>query len=215
MYWDEQERTIPKDIGNCLDTDRLSEAIWAWGRKVEKKGRTIMWVIIIVGIIVSVVLGTILGNDGRERGWIVVIGIFIIVIIALITYSVYSTISMLICAIASINQNTRMSADLALYHCSKLYNFRQSVKKRKEEDKKEQHRRSKETKNEFQDIQNVTLTKKDISPFHIDGKCDVCGAESDILIFCTANIDGEDVECTLCNDCMMKYDATPIRYVEK
>ena len=137
MFSENKKKRIPKSFKDCYRTDSLTNNLWEWCERLEKIGLFLFWVIIVVGVISTIVacaetVNAFGGLSGAEIRYLQESGteipnVFIVFIknallwalYAFIEYFTYHVLALLVGSIASIVQNTRITADLALYNAVK------------------------------------------------------------------------------------------------
>lgn len=114
------EKKIPKSLKDCYATDNVSSNLWNWSNWLEVWGGRVLIILIIIGIISTI-------GDAREISIIdedlvfmtVISSITTWVLYAFIEYCAYNALSLLIAALATIVQNTKITANIALYNTAK------------------------------------------------------------------------------------------------
>lgn len=127
IFSENTEKKIPKSIDDCTKPDKTSRDLWLWCERLEKWGKILFWIIIISGIILSitsaiqiskVTKGIYYTYTDTETSFSFVIFITSLLdtaLYALIEYCTYHVIALLIGALASIVQNSKITANVALY----------------------------------------------------------------------------------------------------
>jgi len=114
---------IPQSLKECYLEDGLSGKLKSWSERLEHGGEIIFRILIIVGIISTIVDGIEAKHMEDITGgsvWVTIISSLIIwSLYAAIEYFVYRALSLLIAALASIVENTRITANVALYSKAK------------------------------------------------------------------------------------------------
>ena len=111
----DKERKIPKTLGECLEIDPLSKNLWDWAENLEKFGAIILLLIIIAGIVFTGLAVVEADYNGESLLWRGCSTLFTWVFYAIIEYCVYHALSLLMSALATIVQNTTISANVAAY----------------------------------------------------------------------------------------------------
>ena len=121
--WDARKK-IPKNLKECYETDSVSANLWGWSLWVEKWGRIILFVILAIGTF-STIGVTIEAVEIDSDAWFLVLlsSALTWALYAFLEYCAYHIISLLIASLASIVQNTRVSANVALYNTAKVDGF--------------------------------------------------------------------------------------------
>lgn len=104
-----EEKRIPKNFKDCYTNDSLTDSLWQWVKNLEKIGKIFAILFAIITIIISIAMFE--DTDGAS----VVIGIFVAPIIAFLEYVSFHMIALLLASLASIVQNTKISANIELY----------------------------------------------------------------------------------------------------
>lgn len=131
MFTGNREKHIPKTFKDCYKTDSMSNDLWHWCENLERWGK-ILFILIIVGGLILAITGSITEKEVVIReatSWRDAeteikksfdINAFIYVALettfyAIIEYIMYHIIALLIGALATIVQSTRITANVALY----------------------------------------------------------------------------------------------------
>ena len=119
MFSGNLEKKVPKNFKECCKTDNTSLNLWTWCERLETWGQFLFWFIIAGGVI-SIIASMI--NEQMTTD------LFIITVVetgiwAFVEYCAYHVIALLIASLATIVQNTRISANIALYHEAKAEGF--------------------------------------------------------------------------------------------
>ncbi len=131
MFSGNVEKKVPKSFSQCYETDNTSRNLWIWCERLEKFGKILLWVIIIFGTIIAV--SSSISTEEVTKGYYYTyteeetsfdFALFIVtltktVIYAFVEYCIYHVLALLIAALATIVQNTRITANVALFVNSK------------------------------------------------------------------------------------------------
>lgn len=114
---------IPNSLKACYQEDPVSSNLWTWSERLTLCGRIILIVLIVIGFISTIIDGIVAYDMSYSTGGSVFIAIITSLVswtlYAVIEYFTYHVLSLLIAALASIVENTRISADVALYSKAK------------------------------------------------------------------------------------------------
>lgn len=119
---------VPKSLAECMEYDTFAEQISNWSKRVEQFGKCIFIILIITGVILSItgsyVETTSSGYlsvyyDTEFSGSLFLTNIVTWGIYSLIEYCVYHAIALLLGALATIVQNTKVTASVSLYEANK------------------------------------------------------------------------------------------------
>lgn len=129
------KKEIPKNMDDCIKPDSVSTNLWVWCERLEKWGKILFWILFIGGLIFSisssivekevVVREATYWSDAKtEVRTTFDFELFIPLLLdtalyAFLEYCAYHIIALLIGALASIVQNTKITADIALYNTAK------------------------------------------------------------------------------------------------
>ena len=128
MFSGNTEKRIPKNMEECIKPDSVSSNLWVWCERLEVLGKVLFWIIIVLGLFTAIttaistdeiVSGSYYKYTERKTSFDIVVFITLIIevlIYAFIEYCVYHVLALLIGALASIVQNTKVTANLALYN---------------------------------------------------------------------------------------------------
>lgn len=199
------QKKVPKTLNECIKPDGVSMNLWSWAERLEKWGSVLFKLIIVYGIINTIYSCVTAYQEtviwGEEDIAILAVffailkGSFIYTLYAFLEYCAYHAIALLLGALASIVQNTNISANLALYST-----------KAKSGDKFIDEPDENEIEPETEDVTcdprtdinvlNIPIKKKDIKIIeenYIDTKCPQCG---EVLSFPES---AKNVTCPWCN----------------
>ena len=123
------KRTAPASVSECLEQDKLSQALWQWAQNLENYGRIILLIIVICGCIITIADGmsTYEGleyyDDSRGMATFLAVAVTALqwAFFAFLEYCVYHALSLLMGALASIVQSNKITSDVALYHANLAY----------------------------------------------------------------------------------------------
>lgn len=126
-----REKEIPKTFKDCYKTDNVTNNLWIWCERLENWGKTLFWILIIGGIILSIVTsittetvvkGTYYTYTDTETTFNFITFITALAVTALsafLEYILYHTIALLIGSLATIVQSTKITANINLYKYAK------------------------------------------------------------------------------------------------
>ena len=119
MFSGNKEREIPKSLLDCTRTNKTVDNLHSSAESWESFGKVFGVIIAIVGLIVAcfTVANTDEGEGESAAVFIVTMGQWLLY--ASLTYLVSHAVALLISALASITQNTMISANVALLQASK------------------------------------------------------------------------------------------------
>ena len=128
MFSGNQKKKVPGSFEECYKPDIVSTNLWVWGERMEKLGKILFISLIICGIILSIT--TSISTVQIEKGIYTTtetnfsFQTFISILItyafyAFIEYCAYHVIALIICSLASIVQNNRITANIALFNSAK------------------------------------------------------------------------------------------------
>lgn len=131
MFSGNREKQIPKTFEDCYKTDSVSKELWHWCEQIEKWGLILFIIVIVVGLIFSIdtsivekeviVKEATSWRDAETEIKTVfefenfLISLLYVAISALLEYVIYHVIALLIGALATIVQSTRITANVSLY----------------------------------------------------------------------------------------------------
>ena len=136
MFKGKQNKVIPQSLDDCVKSDRIIDNLWIWAKRVETLGFILFIVLISIGVILSVIGGLEAADIAKtnSEGTAAFFRTFIASILefalyAFLEYCIYHVIALLIGSLASIVQNTKITADIAIFNAKhgsdvkKLDNF--------------------------------------------------------------------------------------------
>ena len=126
MFNERIRMEVPKSVTEVLAPSSVSRNLWIWARRLEKWGQILFWLIILGGIVMMIVNKELYNEVITSRydketvfNWGALLNdILNIALYAFLEYCVYHVLALLISAAASVVQNTKVSADMALYQAS-------------------------------------------------------------------------------------------------
>jgi len=114
------EKKIPKSLEDCCETDKVSGILWSWSDWLELWGSRILVVLIILGVISIIGQAMQVANIDEDMVFLTVVTSALTwSLYAIIEYCVYHVLSLLVASLATIVQNTRITANVALYNAAK------------------------------------------------------------------------------------------------
>ena len=114
MYADDNKRSVPKTLNECIENGKVERDLWRWSELMEVIGVVLLFLIVVGGFFVSFSISTELRGD-YSIGPEFFILLFVCVVIGLVQYISFRIIALLIGAQASVVENTRISANIAMY----------------------------------------------------------------------------------------------------
>ena len=120
MFSNKDRKYIPRTLADCIQPDGTVIHLHGWAERIESWGKTLFGILIVIGILITIVATIVAARVGDGMGFTVfIISAISWGISAFIEYLAYHAIALLISALASITQNTAISANVALYEASK------------------------------------------------------------------------------------------------
>ncbi len=121
---EETEREAPESIEECCKIDETTKSLLKWKNNVEKWGSIMLGLIILAGFFISIFNGIFSAETTAEGGNIFGAVSFLStllmwIVYAIIEYWVYSTVALVIEALASIVYSNRITANVSLYTAKK------------------------------------------------------------------------------------------------
>lgn len=141
MFSGKIQKEIPKALTDCTKQDPTVSNLHAWAERLETLGKALFIIIIVIGIISTFVDGVTtyeyleaIDPFGRDRQQLADAGIeipnvFDVVVSSIIRWSLYAVLeycayhvfALIISALASITQNTIITANVSLYDAYQKY----------------------------------------------------------------------------------------------
>ena len=119
MFTGKSEKQIPKTLSECTSPDATASNLHYWSEKLENWGQILFVILIIIGIISTIVDTVNMADIDEDMAFATCITSAITwALYAFIEYCAYHVLALLISALASITQNTIISANVALYEAS-------------------------------------------------------------------------------------------------
>lgn len=120
MFSGKNKKRIPKSLFECIKEDAVVTHLHTWAERLESWGHFLFIMLIIIGIISTIVVTVLMVDLYEEMAFVTCIASVITwAFYAFIEYCAYHVLALLISALASITQNTMISADVSLYQASK------------------------------------------------------------------------------------------------
>ncbi len=114
------EKKIPKSLKDCYVTDAVSYKLWYWSDWLEVWGGRVLIALIVIGIISIIAQAVQIADINEDLVFITVISSLVKwAIYVFIEYCAYNVLSLLIASLATIVQNTRITANVAIYNTAK------------------------------------------------------------------------------------------------
>ena len=113
------EKKVPTSLKECYESDTLSQTLWKWSDWLKIWGRRVFLLLIVVGA--AFTLSDVIDPVGfygspflvlirNILGW----GLY-----AFLEFCAYNILSFLLSALASVVENTKITANVALYNAAK------------------------------------------------------------------------------------------------
>ncbi len=141
MFSRNQEKKIPKDLKSCYKMDGITQNLWLWCERLEKWGKILFWILIIVGISDTIMAGVnayqLIEEIGAEtveeiRKASAELGIEIPTVFealvnnllgwalySFLEYCAYHVLALLVGSLTTIVQHTKITANITLYNSAK------------------------------------------------------------------------------------------------
>lgn len=119
-------KRVPASLSECRKVDEVAQKLWDWSENLKRWGQWLLIFIFVCGVVLAVVEGVKVGDetDRIEPALMAMFGVFVTWgFYAVIEYLIYQTLALLIGALASIVQHTRLQADLTLYNTAKAEGY--------------------------------------------------------------------------------------------
>ena len=230
MFSGYNKKEIPKNMEDCIKPDSVSSNLWGWCEWLEKWGKILFWVLIVGGLILSISTSivekevvvreaTYWSEAETELRKTFDFEIFIPLLLetalyAFLEYCAYHILALLIGALASIVQNTKISANVALYNTT--YN---SIDKVLNNNQNENYTTT--NKNDTETISPQTENKGTVkiqsivvSNISNNDKCSRCGDIVDVYESEVKKPFGTAHQ-KLCKECLKKYEQEEYIIIEK
>ncbi len=140
MFSGNVKKKIPKDLRECYKTDNVTHNLWVWCERLEKWGFRICIALAIIGIFTIIkngietaqlldelnidlneitVVSAEYGIEIKSVFEVVIEGILIWTFYCFIEYCTYHVLALLVGSLATIVQNTKITANITLYNSAK------------------------------------------------------------------------------------------------
>ena len=152
MFSGHKTKTVPKTLDECIQIDPVSQNLWTWAERLETWGKILFFIIIFAGIITTIVTGvetaeyleTVehLKYDYYDNEVIKQPSVFDVVVASMLEWALYAfleyityhALALLMGALASITQNSVISANVAMLDASTNIRIPKSSPSNNEED---------------------------------------------------------------------------------
>ena len=124
MFSEEKKRSIPTSFHECVEKGKVDENLWVWAERLEKYGKFLFWTLIVFGVVISFASSIAVEPVQSAYGFYedrstFEFAVFIGSIIkwglyAFLEYCAYHILALLVGSLASIVENTRISARIAM-----------------------------------------------------------------------------------------------------
>lgn len=114
------KKVIPKSIEKCFRKDKFSRTLWFWGKRIEKLGKILFFILIIKGVFLAVSTSILKTRYfGYQFNYLNFFGVLLnYLIYVLIEYCAYHALTLLICSLACIVRYMNISVRMALLNSS-------------------------------------------------------------------------------------------------
>ena len=120
MFSGRNNKRIPQTLHDCINPDSTVTNLHFWAERLENWGQILFGVLIVAGVI-STIIDAIAASD-IDEGMVfptIITSILTWGLYAFIEYCAYHVLALLISALATITQNTIISANVALFESNK------------------------------------------------------------------------------------------------
>lgn len=114
FYYNSKQQKAPEYLSDCTKIDSTSSELFDWSERVDRWARSVLWFNILGGLLSGLITLCI----DENLWWIALTIVFACVIGGIVSYLLLHIISVLISALASIVNNTGVSARVALLEAS-------------------------------------------------------------------------------------------------
>lgn len=132
IFNDDSKRKIPKNLSECVITDKSAKELFSFAEKIEKRARISAGIVAAIGFITSLIIYGVLNNSNQDyyytesrntpAGLVILIGWLITAFISYIIYSSQHLSALQIHAFATIVDNTTTTTNLQIYFLQKQLN---------------------------------------------------------------------------------------------
>lgn len=129
MFSGNEKKEIPTDLSQCVQGSPVASNLWVWAKRLETLGKVLFWLILIFGLIETAgMIDTVKSTRAEEAQVFDLVFSQIVkyTFSAFIEYCAYHVLALLIGSLASIVQNSKVSADVALLEASRHFSISQS-----------------------------------------------------------------------------------------
>ncbi len=126
MFYNNTRNTLPQTPEDCIKSDKVSSELWTLAELIEVWGKIIFIVLAIVGIILTITITFTVADtiDDALAFPAFLISIVIFGLPAFLEYCIYHILALYTGANASVVQNTKISANVALLQLTKGNTFK-------------------------------------------------------------------------------------------
>ncbi len=118
MFKGMEKKRIPKTIAECIEPNATVVELNNWANKIETWGNILFWFVAAIGAIVTVIVCVNASNWEDFLTSFLVLA-FATVMCVIVEYGLFHFIALRLSALASITQNTAVSANVALFQAMK------------------------------------------------------------------------------------------------
>ena len=130
-------KRIPKSLEECYEEDVVSKDLWMWSQRLVEWGKEVLGTLIVIGSISTIIDAVEMADINEDLViYTVISSITTWGLYSLIEFCTYNVLSLLVTALASIVQNSKITANVALYNAAKDVVEVEEVKVEKKEVKK-------------------------------------------------------------------------------
>ena len=119
MFSGKTDKQIPKTLSDCTKRDYTVANLHSWAERLENWGKTLLVLLITTGIVSTIIEGISIADIDEDLVFITCLSsIMKWGFYAFVEYCLYHVLALLISALASITQNTIITANIALYEAA-------------------------------------------------------------------------------------------------
>ncbi len=122
MFSGKTNKQVPKNLKECLRSDATVTNLHNWAERLENWGQILFVIIVIVGVITTIANTVAMVDRDEDMMFVTFLTTGITwALYAFIEYCTYHVLALLISALATITQNTIISANVALFESSQTH----------------------------------------------------------------------------------------------
>ena len=112
-------KPIPRSLQECTYPNEAAYNLYAWAERLKAWGQKLLYVLLVIGLISSIIDAVNIAEVNEDQAFTVFLAsAFSWALYAIIEFCAFHVLALLVNALATITQNTAVTANVALYESS-------------------------------------------------------------------------------------------------